>query len=289
MTMGWNCLTGLSLEATARDVAMLATCASRFAPDTIVAIPSLPDEDDAERLRAVAEVRALGFTPMPHVAARRLTSLASLERLLAGWADSARVDRLLVLAGDCAEPSGEFPDALSVIRTGLFGQYGIRQVVIAGYPEGHGKITVPKLEQAMHDKLAALAAQGLGAEIATQFCFSAQSVLAWLSRLRTREITVPVRLGIPGPATLRTLLRYAALCGVAASASVLARYGVSLARLNNRAGPDTLVRDLADSLTPVRHGEVLAHFYPFGGMEGLCAWLDRQTRLQVPLAKVEFS
>ena len=52
---------------------------------------------------------------------------------------------------------GEFPDALSVIRTGLFGQYGIRQVVIAGYPEGHGKISVPKLEQAMYDKLAALA------------------------------------------------------------------------------------------------------------------------------------
>jgi len=52
--MQWNCLDGLSMEATARDIPNLAAMASRFAPGTIIAIPYLANESDADRLDAAA-------------------------------------------------------------------------------------------------------------------------------------------------------------------------------------------------------------------------------------------
>ena len=217
---------------------------------------------------------------MPHIAARRVTSRKALEHLLEEWATRARVDRLLVLAGDCAKPEGPFADALAIIKTGLLAEYGIRHVVISGYPEGHPKIPAPVLARAMRDKLSALADLGLAAEIATQFCFSAEPVLAWLAWLRASGINAPVRLGIPGPASARTLLRYAAMCGVRASASVFARYGFSLPRLMSHTGPDRIVGDLAEGLAHFRHGRVFAHFYPFGGMEDMFSWLDWRSFVQ---------
>lgn len=282
----WSCLDRFSLEATARDLPALAQAVPDLAPGTVVAIPFLPGESDAARLEAAARVRALGFTPMPHLAARHLPSRQALLDLLAGWREGAGIDRLLVLAGDRASPRGPYQDALSLIETGLLPAYGIRRVVVSGYPEGHPHLSDACLARAMRDKLATLAAQELDAEIATQFGFSAAPVLAWLEALRMAGVTVPVRLGLPGPANLRTLLRYAALCGVGASAAVLARYGFALNRLRSHAGPHRLVRELAEELCPRRHGQVFAHFYPFGGIASLTLWLARQ---EVPLAKAHVS
>ena len=273
--IAWNYLDGLSLEMTAKDVAALGQAADGLPPGTVVAIPYLPGESDATRIDTAARVRALGFTPMPHIAARRLSGPKALEALLEGWADQARIDRMLIIAGDCTSPAGPFADALSVLRTGLPAGYGVRTVAVSGYPDGHPKIATPILLRAMRDKLAVLADHGLAAEIATQFSFAAAPMLAWLADLRAAGIDAPVRLGIPGPASARVLLRYAALCGVRASAAVLARYGLSLTQLMGSAGPDRLVRDLSAGFSPARHGRVFAHFYPFGGIAGLLAWLDR--------------
>ena len=52
----------------------------------------------------------------------------------------------------------------------------------------------------------------------TQFGFDAGQVLAWLAELRARGLTVPVRVGVPGPAAVRTLLAAAAKCDVRVSA-----------------------------------------------------------------------
>ena len=287
--MQWNCLDGLSMEVSARDIPNLAAMASRLASGTIIAIPYLANESDAYRLAAAAAIRAQGFTPMPHIAARCLASRDAFERLLEDWAVQAKVERMLVLAGDCARPAGPFEDALALLQTGLLPRYGVHTAVISGYPESHPKIPDPRLARAMSNKLAAIADQGLTAEIATQFCFSAARLLDWLEELRAKGVLAAVRLGIPGPANLRTLLRYAALCSVRASAVVLARYGFSLTKLRSHAGPDQLVHALASGLAPGRHGQVFAHFYPFGGMSSLGAWLERKRCAHAPLAKVGIS
>lgn len=288
-TAKWNCLDGLSMEATSRDIPNLMAMASRFAPGTIVAIPYLANESDADRLHAAEVIRDLGFAPMPHVAARHISSRCAFERLVEGWASRARVERLLVLAGDYARPTGPFEDALALLQTSLLPRHGIHTAVISGYPEGHPKISDQCLAGAMHDKLAVIADQGLIAEIATQFCFSASRLLAWLEELRGEGVMAPVRLGIPGPANLRTLLRYAALCGVSASSASLARYGFSLTKLRSHSGPDKLIHALASGLVSPRHGQVVAHFYPFGGLSSLVTWFERQRFEYEPLVKAGLS
>ena len=83
-----------------------------------------------------------------------------------------------------------------------------------------------------------------------------------------------MRVGVPGPAGIAVLARYAALCGVGACASMWAKYGISLGKLFGTAGPDVFVDRLAAGLTDA-HGKVSLHFFPFGGIAQSVSWLER--------------
>lgn len=83
-----------------------------------------------------------------------------------------------------------------------------------------------------------------------------------------------MRIGVPGPADAATLLRFAARCGVSASASVLAKYGLSAGKLLRAAGPDVFVDRLAAGLG-AEHGVVRLQFYPFGGIGRTIDWIER--------------
>jgi len=65
----------------------------------------------------------------------------------------------------------------------------------------------------------------------------------------------------------------AAACGVEASTSVLAQYGIAMGKLLGTTGPDRLIDDLAEGLGSA-HGAVSLHSHPFGGTERLMKWLD---------------
>ena len=81
-----------------------------------------------------------------------------------------------------------------------------------------------------------------------------------------------MRLGVAGPASVKTLLRFAARCGVGASAKVMTKYGLSVTRLLGTAGPDPIIADLAQGLDPAVHGNVMLHYYPFGGLQHTAEW-----------------
>jgi methylenetetrahydrofolate reductase (NADPH) len=238
-----------------------------------VSLTVLAGETAPARVAAARQARSYGFLPRPHISARRIASAGELESFLADLAAQARINRAFVVAGDLVEPAGPYFDALAVIRSGLLAKYGVRNVGIAGYPEGHPDFPAEKLWQALRDKHQALADLGHSYDIITQFGFDAKPVLDWLAKLRDLGIAAPVRVGVPGPATVKTLLRFAARCGVGASASVMAKYGVSITRLLNTAGPDALVSELAASIDPAQHGEVFLHLYPFGGLARTAQWV----------------
>ena len=61
-----------------------------------------------------------------------------------------------------ATPEGPYEDSYDVIRTGLLPNYGVREVSIAGYPEGHPDISDEVLWRALDDKSLSLAAAGTG-------------------------------------------------------------------------------------------------------------------------------
>jgi methylenetetrahydrofolate reductase (NADPH) len=162
---------------------------------------------------------------------------------------------------------------MSLIETGIFERHGIQAIGIAGHPEGHPAMDEAARWAALATKHAAITERGMATLIVTQFAFNAAPVLAWLAELRARGIDCPVRIGVPGPAGINTLLRYAAHCGVGASTAVMAKYGVSLTRLLGSAGPDRLIADFARGLSPA-HGPVRLHFYPFGGLARTVEWIN---------------
>jgi methylenetetrahydrofolate reductase (NADPH) len=65
--------------------------------------------------------------------------------------------------------------------------------------------------------------------VVTQFSFDAEPVLAWLEQVRKAGIHALVRVGVPGPASVKRLLAFAARCGVGASTKVMKNTAYRLA------------------------------------------------------------
>ncbi len=265
---------GYSLEVSARAIPALAAVAPRIAPGTTVFIPYLPGEDNEARLGAAAAVRGLGFEPMLHVPARRMASLAELDSFVTRAVAEAGAERCFVIAGDSSSPKGPFPDSASLIGTGVFERAGIKLLGVGGHPEGHPVMGEAVRWEVLARKCRSIEGRGMTPLIVTQFGFDADVVLAWLEALRGRGIEHPVRVGVPGPAGVAVLARYAAMCGVSASASIWSRYGISIGKLFGTAGPDLFVDRLANGLTEA-HGEVNLHFFPFGGIAQSVEWIER--------------
>lgn len=264
---------GYSLEMTAKDVDSLRAAASRIAPNTPIAVTFLPGEEMDARIAAAVAVRDLGFEPMPHLSARRITSHEELETSVARLTAEAGAKRFFLIAGDPPVPAGPFADTLSLLRTGLFERHGVQAIGIAGHPEGHPAMDQDGLWRVLADKDAEIKGRGMTTLVVTQFGFDAAPFLDWLKALRAHGIDAPVRIGVPGPAGIKTLLRFAKHCGVGASASVMAKYGISLTRLIGSAGPDKLVDAFAQKLGN-EHGALRLHFYPFGGLERTVDWIN---------------
>lgn len=277
-------LDDFSLEMTGKDVARLEEAGDTIPPGTRINITFLAGEDTATRLTAARAVKRLGFVPVPHISARRLPSRSALEEFLAGLAADGTGDNVFVVGGDPARPEGPYPDALAVLRTGLLRRHGVRHVGITGYPEGHPGIAGPDLWSALTDKAAAIGAERFDGDVITQFGFDAEPVLDWLETLRARDVHLPVRVGVPGPAGVRRLLGYATRFGVGTSASVARKYGFSLTNLMGTTGPDRFLHALARDYDPARHGTVKVHFYTFGGLRSTAEWINRFRQRDTPAA-----
>ncbi|NBC36726.1 methylenetetrahydrofolate reductase [Novosphingobium sp. FSY-8] len=263
---------GYSLEITAKDVESLRKAAPGIPPATPIAVTFLPGEEAPARIAAAKAVRDMGFEPMPHFSARRITSQAEFEDYLNAVVTQADVKRCFVIAGDPEQAAGPYNDSSELIGTGLFEKAGIKAIGVGGHPEGHPNMTVDQCWDVLGRKCADIDARGMAPLVVTQFGFDPDAALAWLAELRARGIAAPVRIGVPGPAGIKTLLRFAARCGVGASASVMAKYGISITQLLGSAGPDKLVDALARGMGEP-HGAVRLHFYPFGGLEKTVDWI----------------
>lgn len=265
-------LDGFSLEMTGRDRAGLDEAAALLPAGTRVNITYLAGETMRQRVDAAGAVRRHGFTPVPHVAARHLRSPAELGEFLAALGEAGALDEVFVVGGDPATPAGPFADSLSVLRSGVLQEAGVRRVGVAGYPEGHPHIAVDVLAEVLHAKVAVLTEQKLVPAVITQFGFDVQPVLSWIRTLRQQGIEAQVRVGVPGPAGIKRLLSYARRCGVATSAGITRKYGFSIANLMGTTGPDAFVSALAEGLDRTVHGDVRTHFYTFGGITATSEW-----------------
>jgi len=259
-------LQGFSVEATRptdADIAALHGMPS----GTRIYISAVPGRAAEEIIDAAIRLRAAGFDPVPHVAVRNFQSTGALDEFLARLNGEANVQRLLAIAGD-RDAHGPFRSAIDAIDSGSFRRRGMRAIGIAGYPQGHPRISDEVLMRAMSEKIAAAEATGLAVDIVTQFCFDARAIVDYAAKLRAVGLEQPIRVGLAGPANIGTLLRYASRCGVRASAQALVRRAGLIRGAFSQASPDEIIRALADAAPE----GVSVHFFSFGGLAATARW-----------------
>lgn len=267
-----------SLEMTGKDVDKLHEAAPAIPAGTRINVTFLGNEDLPMRVEAARAVRELGFVPVPHISARRLKSQHELEEFLGELQRIDASEHVFVVGGDPSEPEGPYADSLSVIDTGLLPEYGVKEVGIAGYPEGHPDITDSELWSHLAAKTQSLKAQDLDRVVLTQFAFDAERVTAWITETRAQGVDSLIRIGTPGPAGIKRLLGYAKRFGVGTSAAIVKKYGFSLTNLLGSAGPDSFLTELAALVAPeeanTTDGGVRVHFYTFGGLLNTAEWVN---------------
>lgn len=264
-------LRDVSIELSVRERGAEQLCRGFLAPGTPIYVNFAPNDTYHAIVETAGRLKRSGFRPVPHVAARYLTSLTQFDDFLQRAAD-AGVEQALVIAGDLDRPAGPFHSSLELIETGLLAKRGIRTVGVAGYPEGHPKIGAAALDAALDGKLRLLRANGIAPYIVTQFCFEAAPIVDWLDRVRAMGIDAPVRIGLAGPASIATLAKFAVRCGIGNSLMALVGGQTSIARLLIEAGPEKVMHGLA-ATDLAGHGVAGLHFFTFGGLVRTGKWL----------------
>jgi methylenetetrahydrofolate reductase (NADPH) len=90
--------------------------------------------------------------------------------------------------------------------------------------------------------------------------------------LRDHGIDHPVRIGLAGPTSLTTLMRYAKRCGVRASTRSLARNAGLIKHLLGAAAPDAIIRALIEQNRDGALGDIAPHLFSFGGIGATARW-----------------
>jgi methylenetetrahydrofolate reductase (NADPH) len=272
---------GYSIEATRPSASDIETLRAIAPAGTSIYLSAVPAQRADEAIVHASRLRHAGFEPIPHIAVRTFDSIDTVDRYLGRLTADASVRRVLVIAGDRAPPAGALRSALDLIDGGLLQRHGIREIGIAGYPEGHPRIPSHDLDRALADKIAAAEATGLRVHIVTQFCFDSITIIGWIRRVRDFGFDVPIKVGLAGPTSLPTLMRYASRCGVAASVQGLARHSGMMRHLFAMSAPDALVRRLAAERA--RLGDIATHFFSFGGLVRTARWASAVERGQIAL------
>ena len=261
-----------SLELSPRQLVSTGPLTDYLSRGTRVYIPSIPGARWRDTVAACHRLAAEGMLPVPHLPARLMKSAEQLDDRLDKLSE-AGVDELLLVAGDHKRAAGPYHDTLDLLESGKLVEHGFRRLGVTAYPEGHPLAARADLETALSRKIAYANATDTDMWIVTQFTFASAHAIAWLAAMRDRGCPLPIYVGLPGPARLRTLLAYAARCGVRASARALTRQP-SVIRLLKSWSPDDLLQGLAQYRVE-SPGATLAgiHLFTFGGLPRTSRWL----------------
>ena len=227
-----------------------------------VYITMIPGAGCWETIETAQQIQAVGKQAVPHIAARSFTGTEDLQECLSGL-QSAGIKRALLIGGGHSEPAGKISCVMDMLKTGLFAKYGINEFDFAGHPEGNPDD--PNSAVHLLEKLRWAEEQGISARIVTQWSLDTERTNTWISGLREKGVNNPIHLGIPGPSTLKTLMRFAKVCGVKASTKILRKQGLNLSKLMFINKPDKIISEL--------RGYDQLHIFPFGGIERSSAWL----------------
>jgi methylenetetrahydrofolate reductase (NADPH) len=230
------------------------------------------------------------MVPVPHITARSIPSAEVLDRRLGELASEAGVKGALAIAGGDHESAGPFADTISMLETGLFQKHGIRAIGFAGHPEGLPGIERAQMREHAHRKIDFAKAVGIDMYIVTQFVFEAQPLFDFMGRIRAAGNDLPVIVGLPGLATIQTLIRHAQACGIGASMQFLLNRAKDLRKLLTVQAPDRLLVDIVRyRLENPDCGITGVHMFPLGGFDRTASWANAVAAGEFELLQDGFS
>ena len=231
---------------------------------TTVNVTEIPGSDPERILSTVHQLASQEMNAVPHIAARGIESLAALDGLITRYRE-AHVTEVLLIAGGYKQPVGDFSSSIDVLETGLLENLGIKKVGVAGHPEGSPDISKAELAHALKRKNAIAQESGLDMYLETQFCFDAQAILDWEEQIREAGNRLPIRVGLAGPARLKTLIHFAVISGVGPSLQFLKKQARNVTKLLTVQDPYELIETLAPHIDPQSPSALQSiHLYPFG-------------------------
>lgn len=263
-----------SLEITPHDRDCIAELTALVPPGTAVYVTHTPKASVADVADAACHLESLGFMAYPHLVARRIPHEAALDAALRRLADHG-VTRAMLVAGDLSTPAGIYSSTLDILDSGRLVAAGIDTLGVAGHPEGHKRIGATLLWKSLRQKQEYAELTGARVHIVSQFGFNPAALVDWERQLTEHGIVLPVHVGIAGPASLRTLIRYAMLCGIGASLNALM---ANLSALSTARHLVTSADEMLLAVVRSREGSlarriVQPHFFSFGGVRETARWL----------------
>ena len=269
-------LHGYSVETTPGAATKIPDYRYIIEPGTQVYVTTLPGSTIDDTLTICERLKSEQFVPIPHIVARQIPNRKKLEDALIRFRDGCGGRQVLVLAGGAPKPVGEFDNSMQLLETELFDKMGIQTIGIAGHPEGSPDMSDQQIESALRWKLDFAQRTDAAMYIITQFCFEAEPIITWEARLSQMGIDLPLHIGIPGVATVGTLLKHAKACGIGASAVFLKKQARNATKMLMNHNPQRLLDDLVDYR--LRNPETRIkklHIYPLGGLRKSADWIQR--------------
>ncbi len=270
-------LQGYSIEVMPRTAEKVEDFRDLLAPGTRVYIAHIDGTPIDDMVATARRLARDGFPVMPHFPARIIKDAATLENWIAMYQGEAGVDQALLLAGGVSEPHGAFDSSIALMETGLFDKAGFKRLHVAGHPEGSRDIdpdgSTLNVDAALRWKQKFSETTDAEMALATQFAFDAKPIIAWADALRDAGITLPIHIGIAGPAKLQTLIKFAIACGVGPSLKVLQKRAMDVTKLLLPYEPTDVVTELA--LHKAKNPEFNiehVHFFPLGGIKSSAQW-----------------
>ena len=239
-----------------------------------VYITFLPDEKSENVVETAKKLKLEGYEVIPHLPARTIKNNKVLEKYIGELADEAGCSKILIIGGG-GNQAGEISSTMDVLKTDLLSKFNFKSVGVAGHPEGSPDISKDALDLAIIEKNKFSLNVDFKMYLATQFFFEAKSLIEWEKHLNTINNKLDIHAGIPGPASIKTLINYARSCGIGNSLRFLTKQAFNLTKLATLNTPDKLIYDLANYVETNKSTNLKnIHFYAFGGMKKTSEWLN---------------
>ncbi|MFK7868386.1 MAG: methylenetetrahydrofolate reductase [Roseobacter sp.] len=266
-----------SIEVMPRTAEKVERFADLLPAGTRVYVAHIEGTPIDDMVRTAKRLADEGYAVMPHFPARIIKDRTTLADWIARYQGEADVKQALLLAGGVSQPQGDFDSSMQLLETGLFDAAGFERLHVAGHPEGNRDIdpdgSLSNVTAALRWKNDFQSRTDAKMAIATQFAFDAGPLIKWADSLAAQGITLPIHIGIAGPAKLQTLIKFAIACGVGPSLKVLQKRAMDVTKLMLPYEPHEVLSTLAAHKVHNPDFNITnVHFFPLGGIKTNATW-----------------